>query len=50
MHRRKYKIELDAGFIVRDGGSDPEETAIQNQNVEIAHRVLKSIDREVGRY
>jgi RNA polymerase sigma-70 factor (ECF subfamily) len=50
VHSRKHEIELDWGLPVRDGGSNPEQNAIQSQNVEIALKMLQSIaprDREV---
>jgi RNA polymerase sigma factor (sigma-70 family) len=50
VHSRKHEIDLDWGLAVHDAGSNPEQTAIQSQNEEIARKVLKSIaprDREI---
>jgi RNA polymerase sigma factor (sigma-70 family) len=47
---RRQQFDLDWGLAVRDGGSNPEQAAIRQQNQQIAVRVLKSIaprDREV---
>jgi RNA polymerase sigma-70 factor, ECF subfamily len=47
---RRRQIDLDWGLTIRDLGSNPEQTAIQQENAEIARRVLDSIaprDREV---
>jgi RNA polymerase sigma-70 factor, ECF subfamily len=47
---RRHHIELDCGLAVRDSGSNPEQKAMQRENKEIAHKVLKSIasrDREI---
>jgi RNA polymerase sigma-70 factor, ECF subfamily len=50
VHSRKHEIDLDWGLAVHDAGSNPEQTAIQRQNEDIARKVLKGIaprDREV---
>jgi RNA polymerase sigma-70 factor (ECF subfamily) len=50
VHSRKHEIDLDWGLAVHDAASNPEQTAIQSQNEDIARRVLNSItprDREV---
>src|ERR1700685_1414122 len=50
VHSRKHEIDLDWGLAVHDAGSNPEQTAIQSQNEEIARKVLRSIaprDREI---
>src|ERR1700722_100281 len=50
VHSRKHEIDLDWGLAVHDAGSNPEQTAIQSQNEDIARRVLKGIaprDREI---
>jgi RNA polymerase sigma-70 factor, ECF subfamily len=47
---RRRQIDLDWGLTVRDNGSNPEQSAIQQENAEIARKVLDSIaprDREV---
>jgi RNA polymerase sigma-70 factor, ECF subfamily len=50
VHNRKHQIDLDWDFIVHEAGRNPEQTAIQRQNEDIARKVLKSVaprDREV---
>lgn len=50
VYSRRHEIDFDWGLAVRDAGSNPEQTAIQSQNEDIARRVLKSIaprDREI---
>jgi RNA polymerase sigma factor (sigma-70 family) len=50
VQNRKHQIDLDWGLAVSDAASNPEQTAIQAQNHEIARKVLKSIaprDREI---
>jgi RNA polymerase sigma-70 factor (ECF subfamily) len=50
VHTRKHNIELDWGLAVRDVGSNPEQSAMQSENKEIATKVLRSIaprDREI---
>src|ERR1700728_1378236 len=50
VHCRKHEIDLDWGLAVHDAGSNPEQTAIQSQNEDIARKVLRSIaprDREI---
>lgn len=47
---RKQQFDLDWGLAVRDAGSNPEQTAIRQENQQIAVKVLKSIaprDREI---
>jgi len=47
---RKQAFDLDWGLAVRDGGHNPEQAAIQQENQQIAVKVLKSIaprDREI---
>ena len=47
---RRQQFDLDWGLAVHDGASNPEEAAIQQENQQLAVRVLKSIaprDREV---
>jgi RNA polymerase sigma-70 factor, ECF subfamily len=50
VHSRRHQIDLDWGLAVHDAGSNPEQSAIQQENQEIALRVLRSIaprDREI---
>jgi len=50
VHSRRHQIDLDWGLAVHDAGSNPEQTAIQQESQEIALKVLKSIaprDREI---
>jgi len=50
VHSRRHQIDLDWGLAVHDAASNPEQTAIQQENQEIALKVLKSIaprDREI---
>jgi len=50
MLSRRQQYDLDWGLAVRDTGANPEQTAIREQNQEIALKVLKSIaprDREI---
>jgi RNA polymerase sigma-70 factor, ECF subfamily len=50
VHSRRRQTDLDWGLAVHDSGSNPEQTAIHQQNQEIAVKVLKSIaprDREI---
>jgi RNA polymerase sigma-70 factor (ECF subfamily) len=47
---RRHQFDLDWGLTVRDGGSNPEQNAIKQENHQIALKVLKSIsarDREI---
>jgi len=47
---RSSHIDLEHGFVLSDHGPDPESAAIENQNLEVAMRVLHSLqkrDREV---
>jgi RNA polymerase sigma-70 factor (ECF subfamily) len=47
---RRHQFDLDWGLAVRDTGNNPEQTAIQQENQQIARRVLRSIaprDREI---
>ena len=41
VQNRKHQIDLDWGLAVSDAASNPEQTAIQAQNHEIAQKVLK---------
>jgi len=50
VHSRRHQIDLDWGLAVHDAGSNPEQTAMQQESQEIARKVLKSIaprDREI---
>jgi len=50
MLSRRQQFDLDWGLAVRDTGSNPEQTAIRQENQQIALKVLKSIaprDREI---
>lgn len=42
---RKHQTDLDTGLAVRDGGSNPEQSAIRQQHHRIALEVLQSISR-----
>jgi len=47
---RRHQYDLDWGLAVKDSGSNPEQTAIRQENQQIAAKVLKSIsprDREI---
>lgn len=47
---RKHQFDLDWGLAVKDDSSNPEQTAIRQENQQIALKVLKSIsprDREI---
>ena len=47
---RKHQYDLDWGLAVKDSGNNPEQTAIRQQNQQIAIKVLRSIaprDREI---
>ncbi|HUE01756.1 MAG TPA: sigma-70 family RNA polymerase sigma factor [Bryobacteraceae bacterium] len=47
---RRQQFDLDWGLAVHDGGSNPEQAAIRQENQQIAVKVLKSIaprDREI---
>ena len=47
---RRHQFDLDRGLAVRDANSNPEQTAIRQENQQIAMKVLKSIaprDREI---
>ncbi len=47
---RKHQFDLDWGLAVKDNSSNPEQTAIRQENQQIALKVLKSIsprDREI---
>ncbi len=50
MMSRRQQFDLDWGLAVRDSGSNPEQSAIRQENQQIALKVLKSIaprDREI---
>lgn len=50
IHSRRRQADLDWGLAVRDSGNNPEQTAIHQQNQDLAKRVLKGIaprDREI---
>jgi RNA polymerase sigma-70 factor (ECF subfamily) len=50
VHARRNQASLEVGSVVRDRQPDPEHIAIEQQNLELAMRILKSIperDRDV---
>jgi RNA polymerase sigma-70 factor, ECF subfamily len=50
MINRRHQFDLDWGLGVRDGGSNPEQSAIRKENQQIAMKVLNGIaprDREI---
>ena len=50
VYSRAHETDLDSGLAVRDAHRDPEQSAIQSQNDDIARKMLKSIgprDREI---
>lgn len=50
IYSRKHQIDLEWGLAVRDGTSNPEQSAIQRETRQIALKVLKTIgprDREI---